>query len=208
LLHSFHRYDPDSHQNSSTGVVTFSNCDSGNGPERVFKVITIGNSGVGKTSILQTFITGNFSQMATTVGVDVQVKPMKVDGASVVLQLWDTAGQERFIRSDCRYRSITTQYFRKADGVILVYDITTEMSFLQLRGWMQSVADGVDPGTPVMLLANKLDLLAENVPAKVIFQAGERFAKVRKVFSLPAPHQFGWLTSFLTAIFNIAKKSF
>uniref|UniRef100_A0A0V0J9M3 Ras and EF-hand domain-containing protein homolog n=1 Tax=Schistocephalus solidus TaxID=70667 RepID=A0A0V0J9M3_SCHSO len=143
---------------------------SGSGPERVFKVISIGNSGVGKTSILQMFVTGTFSQSATTIGVDVQVKPMKVDGTSVVLQLWDTAGQER-------YRSITTQYFRKADGVVLVYDLTSEMSFLQLRGWMQNVADGVDPGTPVMLLANKADLLNENVPANVTFQAGERFAK-------------------------------
>uniref|UniRef100_A0A183T0E9 Ras and EF-hand domain-containing protein n=1 Tax=Schistocephalus solidus TaxID=70667 RepID=A0A183T0E9_SCHSO len=149
---------------------------SGSGPERVFKVISIGNSGVGKTSILQMFVTGTFSQSATTIGVDVQVKPMKVDGTSVVLQLWDTAGQER-------YRSITTQYFRKADGVVLVYDLTSEMSFLQLRGWMQNVADGVDPGTPVMLLANKADLLNENVPANVTFQAGERFAKVRNVLS-------------------------
>nr|VZI45858.1 unnamed protein product [Spirometra erinaceieuropaei] len=142
----------------------------GNGPERVFKVVLIGNSGVGKTSILQTYVTGIFSQTASTVGVDVHVKPMKVDGASVVLQLWDTAGQER-------YRSITKQYFRKADGVVLVYDVTSELSFLELRGWMQSVADGVDPGTPVMFLANKGDLVKENVPSKVTSQAGERFAK-------------------------------
>jgi Ras and EF-hand domain-containing protein len=64
--------------------------------------------------------------------VDFQIKPLTVGDDSIVLQLWDTAGQER-------YRSITKQYFRKADGVIVMYDVTQERSFLNVRQWMDSV---------------------------------------------------------------------
>jgi len=67
-----------------------------------------------------------------SIAFSVQVKTLAVSGRQVVLQLWDTAGQER-------YRSITRQYFRKADGVVVVYDVTNEKSFLSVRSWMQNV---------------------------------------------------------------------
>ncbi|EPB70624.1 Ras family protein [Ancylostoma ceylanicum] len=80
-----------------------------------------------------------------TIGVDFTVKTIKVGSRIVALQLWDTAGQERF-------RSITKQYFRKADGVLLLFDVTSEQSFLNVRNWIDSVRAGVDD-TTVMALA-------------------------------------------------------
>uniref|UniRef100_A0A915J7T2 Ras and EF-hand domain-containing protein n=1 Tax=Romanomermis culicivorax TaxID=13658 RepID=A0A915J7T2_ROMCU len=110
-----------------------------NGPERIFKVVCVGDSGVGKTCFLHRFCHNKFRQtFSATIGVDFQVKSLNIDGRIIALQLWDTAGQERF-------RSITKQYFRKADGVLLVYDVTSELSFLNMRNWMQSVKVSAKP---------------------------------------------------------------
>ncbi|MBN3276003.1 RASEF protein, partial [Polyodon spathula] len=102
-------------------------------PERVFKVVLVGNSGVGKSSFIYRFCQGCFlSEIRATVGIDYQVRSLSVDSTPVALQLWDTAGQERF-------RSITKQYFRKADGILVMYDVTQESSFTAVRNWMISV---------------------------------------------------------------------
>ncbi|XP_037701949.1 EF-hand calcium-binding domain-containing protein 4B isoform X2 [Choloepus didactylus] len=102
-------------------------------PDRLFKIVLVGNSSVGKTSFLRRFYEGRFSPgIAATVGIDYRVKTVTVDGSRVALQLWDTAGQER-------YRCITRQFFRKADGVIVMYDLTAKESFLAVRQWLSSV---------------------------------------------------------------------
>ncbi|CAL1268342.1 unnamed protein product [Larinioides sclopetarius] len=102
-------------------------------PTRVFKVVFVGDSGTGKTSILQRFCTDSFkATFSATIGVDFQVKTIEVDGERIALQLWDTAGQERF-------RSMTHQYFRKADGIIIVYDVTSETTFRNVRNWMHNI---------------------------------------------------------------------
>ncbi|XP_042912951.1 ras-related protein Rab-13-like [Parasteatoda tepidariorum] len=102
-------------------------------PTRLFKVVFVGDSGVGKTSILQRFCTNSFkTTYSATVGVDFQIKTLELEGERIALQLWDTAGQERF-------RSMTQQYFRKTDGIILVYDVTCETSFKNMRNWMNSI---------------------------------------------------------------------
>nr|CAB3265447.1 ras and EF-hand domain-containing protein homolog [Phallusia mammillata] len=121
-------------------------------PDRVYKIVFVGNSGVGKTSFIQQFVSSTFvPNLAATIGVDYQVKTLAVDGQLIALQLWDTAGQER-------YRSITRQYFRKADGVVVMYDVTNEKSFLAVRNWMQSVQEGADPTAVILLLGNKNDI--------------------------------------------------
>nr|XP_006813971.1 PREDICTED: ras and EF-hand domain-containing protein-like [Saccoglossus kowalevskii] len=121
-------------------------------PERVFKVVFVGDSGVGKSSFIYRFCNDSFkSNFSATIGVDFQVKNVIVDHKMIALQLWDTAGQERF-------RSITKQYFRKADGVIVVYDVTSESSFTSVRNWMSSVQDGVEEGTVIMIIGNKTDM--------------------------------------------------
>ncbi|XP_072341013.1 EF-hand calcium-binding domain-containing protein 4B-like isoform X2 [Scyliorhinus torazame] len=137
-------------------------------PDRLFKIIFIGNSSVGKSSVLRRFCGDSFFPgMCATVGIDYQVKTVNVGDCLLALQLWDTAGQERF-------RSVTKQFFRKADGVVLIYDITTAISFHAVRQWLQSVQEGAGPGVLILLLANKTDLEDER---QVASDEGRRLAK-------------------------------
>ncbi|XP_043980428.1 EF-hand calcium-binding domain-containing protein 4B isoform X1 [Gambusia affinis] len=137
-------------------------------PDRLFKVILVGNSSVGKTSLLQRFCDDRFHPgTCATVGIDYSVKTITVDNSQVALQLWDTAGQER-------YRSITKQFFRKADGVIVMYDVTAEQSFTAVRQWLTSIKEGTGGEIPIMLLGNKTDKEAEREVQK---EVGERLAK-------------------------------
>ncbi|XP_043562360.1 EF-hand calcium-binding domain-containing protein 4B-like [Chiloscyllium plagiosum] len=105
----------------------------------------------------------------TDKGIDFQVKSLVVDKTRVALQLWDTAGQERF-------RSITKQYFRKADGVLVVYDVTSETSFTAVRNWMISVQEGMDERAAICLLGNKVDAV-DCEPRQVSKTEGERLAE-------------------------------
>ncbi|XP_077025831.1 EF-hand calcium-binding domain-containing protein 4B isoform X2 [Tamandua tetradactyla] len=137
-------------------------------PDRLFKIVLVGNSSVGKTSFLRRICEDRFSLgMAATVGIDYRVKTVTVDGSRVALQLWDTAGQER-------YGSITQQFFRKADGVIVTYDLTARQSFLAVRQWLSSVEEAVGDSIPVLLLGNKVDNEKER---EVPLGLGEQLAK-------------------------------
>ncbi|XP_075458382.1 EF-hand calcium-binding domain-containing protein 4B [Ascaphus truei] len=137
-------------------------------PDRLFKIVVIGNSSVGKTSFLRRFCEDNFSpETSATVGIDYSVKTVTVDNCQVALQLWDTAGQER-------YRSITKQFFRKADGVIVMYDITCKETFTSVRQWLTSVEEAAGENIPILMLGNKTDNEKEReVPCGV----GEHLAK-------------------------------
>ncbi|KAL8170020.1 UNVERIFIED_CONTAM: hypothetical protein K2H54_061928, partial [Gekko kuhli] len=142
----------------------------GSSPDRVFKVVFLGNSGVGKSTFIHRFCYNRFlAEINTTVGIDYQVKSLMVDSTQVVLQLWDTAGQERF-------QSVTKQYFRRADGILVMYDITAECSFLAVRNWMTCVQDGIEDGAVVFLLGNKMDAADKRLP-NVSRTAGESLAK-------------------------------
>ncbi|XP_034391405.1 ras and EF-hand domain-containing protein homolog isoform X2 [Cyclopterus lumpus] len=137
-------------------------------PDRLFKIVLVGNSSVGKTSLLRRFCDGCFHPgTSATVGIDYSVKTIAVDNSQVALQLWDTAGQER-------YRSITKQFFRKADGVVVMYDITTVQSFTAVRQWLTSVKEGAGEDIPTLLLGNKTDKEIERQVQKGV---GERLAK-------------------------------
>ncbi|XP_075409500.1 EF-hand calcium-binding domain-containing protein 4B [Tenrec ecaudatus] len=137
-------------------------------PDRLFKIVLVGNSSVGKTSFLRRFCENRFAPgMAATVGIDYRVKTVTVDESRVALQLWDTAGQER-------YRCITQQFFRKADGVIVMYDLTAKQSFLSVRQWLSSVEEAVGDRIPVLLLGNKTDKEKEREVPRGL---GEQLAK-------------------------------
>ncbi|XP_017401550.1 EF-hand calcium-binding domain-containing protein 4B isoform X1 [Cebus imitator] len=137
-------------------------------PDRLFKIVFVGNAAVGKTSFLKRFCEDRFSPgMAATVGIDYRVKTVNVDDSQVALQLWDTAGQER-------YRCITQQFFRKADAVIVMYDLTAKQSFLSVRRWLSSVEEAVGDQVPVLLLGNKLDNEQEREVPRGL---GEQLAK-------------------------------
>ncbi|XP_067855269.1 EF-hand calcium-binding domain-containing protein 4B isoform X3 [Heptranchias perlo] len=142
--------------------------ESSASPDRLFKIIFVGNSSVGKSCVLRRFCGDSFHPgISATVGIDYHVKTINVDNSLLALQLWDTAGQERF-------RSITMQFFRKADGVVLIYDITAAVSFRAVRQWLESVQDGAGAEVVILLLANKTDLESER---QVSSEEGQRLAK-------------------------------
>eukprot|EP00440_Ansanella_granifera_P071791 gb/GFBE01077908.1/.p1 GENE.gb/GFBE01077908.1/~~gb/GFBE01077908.1/.p1 ORF type:complete len:212 (+),score=60.73 gb/GFBE01077908.1/:1-636(+) len=115
------------------------------------KLLLIGDSGVGKSSLLIKFADDKFvPHMPQTIGMDFKVKMLELGGRRVKLQIWDTAGQERF-------HTITQQYYRNAMGVILVYDATSEESFANIRRWAAQIAAHGGEGTDRLLVGNKAD---------------------------------------------------
>ncbi|XP_069906294.1 ras and EF-hand domain-containing protein isoform X1 [Oryctolagus cuniculus] len=121
-------------------------------PQKAYKIVLAGDAAVGKSSFLMRLCKNEFrGNTSATLGVDFQMKTLFVDGERTVLQLWDTAGQERF-------RSIAKSYFRRADGVLLLYDVTCEKSFLNVREWIDMIADAAHEMIPIMLVGNKADL--------------------------------------------------
>jgi Ras-related protein Rab-18 len=116
------------------------------------KILIIGESGVGKSSLLLRFTDDLFDpSMAATIGVDFKVKTLTVDGNRAKLAIWDTAGQERF-------RTLTPSYYRGAQGAILVYDATSYDSFRKLDVWLNELDTFANKTDMVkMLVANKID---------------------------------------------------
>ncbi|KAI5632037.1 ras family domain-containing protein [Phthorimaea operculella] len=101
----------------------------------LFKVVLVGNAGVGKTCLVRRFTQGLFPPgQGATIGVDFMIKTVEVDGEKVKLQIWDTAGQERF-------RSITQSYYRSAHALILVYDISCQPTFDCLPDWLREIEE-------------------------------------------------------------------
>ncbi|XP_011202441.1 PREDICTED: ras-related protein Rab-43 [Bactrocera latifrons] len=118
----------------------------------LFKVVLIGDCGTGKTCIVERFKTGNFIERhGNTIGVDFSMKTVNIEGKQVKLQIWDTAGQERF-------RTITQSYYRSANGVIIVYDITKRSSFSNLQKWIEEVRRYTASNVLLILIGNKCDL--------------------------------------------------
>ncbi|XP_053674867.1 ras-related protein Rab-43 [Anopheles nili] len=118
----------------------------------LFKIVLIGDCDTGKTCIVQRFKSGNFIEShGNTIGVDFSMKAVVVDGKNVKLQIWDTAGQERF-------RTITQSYYRSANGVLIVYDITKRSSFLSLQRWIDEVRRYTASNVMIFVIGNKSDL--------------------------------------------------
>jgi len=118
----------------------------------IFKYILIGDSGVGKSSLLKRFIDGNFRRdYDSTLGVEFGVKTISIKDKDIKLQLWDTAGQEVF-------KSITKSYYRGIAGIILVYDITRRQSFLNLKNWIADIKSVNPNNIPIIVIGNKCDL--------------------------------------------------
>ncbi|NXS53949.1 RAB44 protein, partial [Brachypteracias leptosomus] len=137
-------------------------------PDHLYNVLFVGDSHVGKTSFLHRLHADTFNpHLTATVGLDYQIKNLVVDNKRFTLRLWDSAGQER-------YHSVTRQFFRRADGVVLMYDVTSKSSFCNVCYWLGCIQEGAEDGVAVLLLGNKTDCAAERrVPTK----EGERLAK-------------------------------
>jgi len=119
----------------------------------LFKLVIIGNSGVGKSSLLLRFADDQFNESyLTTIGVDFRFRTLPIDGKNVKLQIWDTAGQERF-------RTITSAYYKGADGIVLVYDVTNPASFEDInKFWINEVESYAEKNVELLLIGNKSDL--------------------------------------------------
>ncbi|KAL1562652.1 Ras-related protein RABA1f [Salvia divinorum] len=118
----------------------------------LFKVVLIGDSGVGKSNLLSRFTKNEFSQQSkSTIGVEFATRSIQVDDKVVKAQIWDTAGQER-------YRAITSAYYRGAVGALLVYDVTRNVTFDNVDRWLKELRGHTDSNIVVMLVGNKADL--------------------------------------------------
>jgi len=127
----------------------------------------IGNSGVGKSCLLIRFTDDTFSDSyVTTIGVDFKIKTLEIDSKSCKLQIWDTAGQERF-------RNIISSYYRGAQGIMLVYDITDLESFQNLNSWLIEIEKNASKNVYKILVGNKSDMESER---KVTKEQGKDFA--------------------------------
>ncbi|XP_005742802.1 ras-related protein Rab-15-like isoform X1 [Pundamilia nyererei] len=117
----------------------------------LFRLLMLGDSGVGKTCMLRRFTESDFDTThISTIGIDFKMKTLEVDGTKVRVQIWDTAGQER-------YQTITKQYYRRAQGVIFVYDVTDKLSFKHIAKWVSDVDEYTTQKMETILVGNKCD---------------------------------------------------
>jgi len=134
------------------------------------KILLIGNSSVGKSSILLRFSDETWlseDESSATIGVDFRVSKMDVRGKKVKLSIWDTAGQERF-------RTITSSYYRGAQGIILVYDVANRESFEALPKWFSELETYVSPNVVKIVVGNKVD---KEFSRQVTTEEGRAFAQ-------------------------------
>ena len=118
----------------------------------LFKIVMIGDSGVGKSNLLSRFTRNEFTiECLSTIGVEFATKSVAVDSKNIKAQIWDTAGQERFC-------AISNVYYRRAVGALLVYDITDSQTYENVTNWLKDLKDHADGNIVVMLVGNKSDL--------------------------------------------------
>ncbi|KAH9890492.1 GTP-binding protein ypt1 [Cubamyces lactineus] len=127
------------------------------GYDYLFKLLLIGDSGVGKSCLLLRFAEDAFTDSyLSTIGVDFKIRTIELDGKTVKLQIWDTAGQERF-------RTIAAAYYRGAHGIIMVYDVTEMETFTNVKGWLQEIEKYASETVKKLIIGNKSDLVERKV---------------------------------------------
>lgn len=168
----------------------------------LFKVVLIGDSGVGKSNLLSRFTKNEFSQQSkSTIGVEFATRSIQVDDKVVKAQIWDTAGQER-------YRAITSAYYRGAVGALLVYDVTRNVTFENVDRWLKELRGHTDSNIVVMLVGNKADL--RHLRA-ISTEKAKAFAEKEHTFfmetsALEALNVEGAFTEVLTQIYHVVSK--
>jgi len=134
----------------------------------IIKSLLIGDSNVGKTTIIGKFLDKNFSEKTlNTVGLDLKYANLNINNKKIKLQLWDTAGQEKF-------RSMTTSYYRGVNVIIIVFDVTSQISFEHVKDWMNNIKQFAKIGVMKVIVGNKIDLKDERI---VTYVEGKNFAQ-------------------------------
>eukprot|EP00658_Telonema_sp_P-2_P073685 TRINITY_DN6279_c0_g1_i4.p1 TRINITY_DN6279_c0_g1~~TRINITY_DN6279_c0_g1_i4.p1 ORF type:complete len:208 (+),score=46.89 TRINITY_DN6279_c0_g1_i4:93-716(+) len=140
------------------------------GPEECdhrFKLLLIGDSGVGKSCLLLRYADNRYTESyISTLGVDFRMVTLELGGESIKLQIWDTAGQERF-------RTITSNYYRGANGIVIVFSVTEEESFNSVARWLAEIERNVGTSVHKILVGNKCDMVSKR---KVQREVAEQFA--------------------------------
>ncbi|GBE82815.1 GTP-binding protein [Sparassis crispa] len=142
------------------------------GYDYLFKLLLIGDSGVGKSCLLLRFAEDAFTDSyLSTIGVDFKIRTIDLEGRTVKLQIWDTAGQERF-------RTIAAAYYRGAHGIVVVYDVTDQDSFENVKGWLTEIERYASENVKKLLLGNKSDLVERKI---VQYSVAKDFADELKI---------------------------
>ena len=170
-------------------------------PSNIFKILTIGESGVGKTCILRRFVENKFlKNHLATIGIDFKTKTLNINDQEIKLKIWDTAGQERF-------RNITNQYYKGADGIVLVFDVTDEASFEKIKDWMDQILSNTNKDEIcLVLLGNKCD--AEATARSIKPEQGKELANELNInyFETSALSGYNIKEAFETLTIDIMKK--
>jgi len=134
--------------------------------DQLYKIIILGDSGVGKSCLLLKFSENKFDQFSiATIGIEFKVKHIKIDDKKIKLHIWDTSGQEKF-------NALTRSYYRDSDGIIIVYDVTNQDSFKNINKWVNEIYSYVKDPT-IILIGNKTDLVSER---KISLDTAKQFA--------------------------------
>ena len=137
--------------------------------EFIYKILLLGDSSVGKTCFLMRYTDNTFQDIhMSTIGLDYKLKNVQLEnGKMVKIQVWDTAGQDRF-------RSITKNYYKGAHGIVLIYDVTENKSFENVKNWMNQIKEEISDKVSIILIGNKID---DEEHRKVTTEQGESMAK-------------------------------
>ncbi|EAR96030.1 Ras family small GTPase (macronuclear) [Tetrahymena thermophila SB210] len=165
----------------------------------IFKLLIIGDSGVGKTNLLLRFCDDKFATShLATMGIDFKSKKIEIDGKKIKLQVWDTAGQERF-------RQITQNYYKGAMGVIMTYSINDKESFRNIEVWMKQIRQQASVNIAKLLVGNKCDMESER---QVTFEEGKSLADTFgiKFFETSAKSDINVTEAFFTICKEIQEK--
>jgi len=165
----------------------------------IFKIVLIGDTSVGKSCLLTRFADDQFSESyVTTIGVDFRFKTMIVCDKITKVQVWDTAGQER-------YRSITNAYYRGAEAIMIVFDVTNKDSFTHIQDWMEEIIKYTGKDVVIIVGANKSDLNDRNVKKEEM----EEFSKKKgiKIFECSAKTGDGVENAFKYMVETLIKKN-
>jgi len=147
----------------------------------VFKIVVLGDSGVGKTSFIHSLQNNDSCKKGSTIGVDFNVNILEINNKIIKTQIWDTAGQEQF-------RAITKSYFRNVAGALLFFDVSKRSSFYNLRKWIDDLVDNDVNMDSIIIVANKTDLSDFNIPKnyeniKVVSNSLKKYNSSKEVFS-------------------------